>query len=405
MRIGIRSVLASGNISIALLLGVAPVALVIPGSDRAFSQPTTGAAAQAPLYTVINLDPAGSAVYYDSGAMATSGGQQVGDGELYPGHHHHALLWRGSADSVVDLNPPFGKTYASFGQMYTSFAFAVCGGQQVGYGDDLVTLDRHALLWHGSAVSVVDLHPHGFAQSAAFGTNGEEQVGSGVTVGGNIGDGPFHALLWRGTAASVVDLHPRGFASSEALGISGEEQVGKGLVAGGQNPIGPFHALLWRGTAASVVDLHPRGFASSEASSASGEEQVGRGTVIGSALEGPYHALLWRGSAASVVDLHPRGFYTSESHGTNGEEQVGSGVPAGGENEHALLWRGSAPSVVDLHAFLPPNFIESWAFGIDAAGDIVGAASPPGFNAADAILWKRNIPKPRISREQNTMRC
>jgi hypothetical protein len=90
----------------------------------------------------------------------------------------------------------------------------------------------------------VDLHPAGFADSAANAVSGTSQVGWG--------DGQ-HALLWHGTAESVVDLHPAGFDISEARGVSEAGQVGYGLIGG----IGGMsHALLWNGTAASVVDLH-----------------------------------------------------------------------------------------------------------------------------------------------------
>ena len=67
---------------------------------------------------------------------------------------------------------------------------------------------------------------------------------------------------------------------------------------------------------------------------------------------------------------------------------------------------GSAASVVDLNAFLPPGFVYSNASGIDAAGDIVGSASTAGHSdPSHAILWKRNVPKPSTSRQQNTTRC
>jgi hypothetical protein len=52
----------------------------------------------------------------------------------------------------------------------------------------------------------------------AWATSGDQQVG----VGGG------HALLWRGTAASMVDLHPRGFVSSMATAVFGGQQVGMG---------------------------------------------------------------------------------------------------------------------------------------------------------------------------------
>src|SRR5207245_1932650 len=124
------------------------------------------------------------------------------------------------------------------------------GSQQVGSGFGSATgNDEHALLWAGTASTVVDLNPGGFDRSYGLGTSGSQQVGfgSGPATGGN-----DDALLWSGTASSVVDLHPSGFFESEGRGISGGQQVGVGYNA----TFSIVHALLWSGTASSVVDLH-----------------------------------------------------------------------------------------------------------------------------------------------------
>src|SRR5947209_759586 len=123
MRVGSPLLLAFGKTYRALLLGVMAIAMVTPGSDVAFSQTGTGAAAPAPVFTAIDLNPNG---FTGSWASGISGGEQVGDGS-------------GPAT----------------------------GGQ------------AHALLWRGSAASVVDLHPSGFDESHALGTSGREQVGNG----------------------------------------------------------------------------------------------------------------------------------------------------------------------------------------------------------------------------------
>ena len=66
--------------------------------------------------------------------------------------------------------------------------------------------------------------------------------------------GARHALLWHGTAASVIDLQPAvGFTHTDAVAVAGNLQVGSG---DGAATAGNQHALLWSGTAASVVDLH-----------------------------------------------------------------------------------------------------------------------------------------------------
>jgi hypothetical protein len=115
----------------------------------------------------------------------------------------------------------------------------------------------------------IDLGPAGFGDSQALGISGHEQVGVGFSDSGGT-----HALLWTGTAASVVDLHPSGFVNSLAEGVSHGRQVGVG-----SDQDGHAHALLWAGSAAGVVDLHPIGFSSSEATGIWSHQQVGFGDI------------------------------------------------------------------------------------------------------------------------------
>src|SRR5438876_294648 len=78
-----------------------------------------------------------------------------------------------------------------------------------------------------------DLNPSGpGAYSLGWGISGSQQAGEGA---GSETGGGFHALLWSGTASSVVDLNPSGFDGSAAYGISGSQQVGFGSSAGAFN--------------------------------------------------------------------------------------------------------------------------------------------------------------------------
>ncbi len=396
MLIGIRAGPAARKINTALLLAIGAIALVVPRGDMA-GQPSTKTAEQLPpMFTAIDLTPRGR--YSDAHASGISGEWQVGDAYVGFGTTH-ALLWRSSAASMVDLNP------AGFGE---SGATGICGNQQVGKGTS--PGKNHALLWRGSAASVEDLTPSGF-DAEARATSGDQQVGIGNTKA----MGQAHALLWRSSAASVVDLHPRGFVWSFANAVAGGQQVGMGGLPSTESRI--EHALLWRGSAATVVDLHPSGFDISHAWGVGGGQQVGLGVrPVPRELWAKYgssedRALLWRGTAASVVDLTPSGLGSSRTlvvypgiipsvaFATNGEEQVGR---AGGR---AVLWRGSAASIVDLHAFLPPGFGASQAMAIDANGNVVGYASNPPAPDSHAFLWKRNVPKPTTSQGQSMGRC
>lgn len=92
---------------------------------------------------------------------------------------------------------------------------------------------------------MVDLNPHGFDESYGYATNGEEQVGIGD---GSATRGEAHALLWHGTAASVVDLHaflPSGFVHSSALAIDAAGDI-VGSASHLTGPSGDSHAILWR---------------------------------------------------------------------------------------------------------------------------------------------------------------
>jgi hypothetical protein len=146
------------------------------------------------------------------------------------------LLWSGSAESCIDLNPS-GVDW--------SWAYGISGTQQVGAGfvfDSVAGFNNHALLWSGTAESCVDLNPSGFTISYAYGTNGTQQVGFGSgTATGN----ETHALLWSGSTDSLIDLHdflPAGFANSRANGIDGYGNI----VGYAYDSSGYSHAILWQ---------------------------------------------------------------------------------------------------------------------------------------------------------------
>jgi hypothetical protein len=302
-------------------------------------------------------------------AEGVSGGTQVGLGQFTTGgSRSNALLWQGTAQSAVNLHPEGFQSSAAFGVHETS---------QVGYGS--TGSFNEALLWQGSALSVVSLHPLGYRSSEAWGVFQDTQVGIGDTHAPN---STSHALLWRGTADSVVDLHPDAFADTRAYAVHGDAQVGDGSFV---DISGAFHrhALLWRGTAESVVDLSPD--YNARALGAWENYQVGSGRG---------HALLWNGTPESVVDLNPPTFIESFAYDIAGEWQAGYGS-APGIFAHALAWRGSAESAVDLHPFLSGlgyEFTESYAFGVDINGDVVGYARVDS-NFGYAVKWSL-IPEP-----------
>ncbi len=326
-------------------------------------------------------------------------GQAVGDQSGTTGGFFHALLW--NATGVTDLNP------TNLSGFNNSLAYASNGIQQVGYGYGIGTQNiSNALLWTGTANSAVDLNPNklGVSGSVAYGTNGTQQVGYGNGSGTGHND---HAVLWTGTAASAVDLNPTnlsGITNSYAWSTDGTQQVGWGNSGG----VTADHALLWTGTAASAVDLNPiniNGVVESQALGISGNQEVGVGIGNDTAMGIPKHALLWTGSAGSVVDLSPANAFDSAALATNGSQQVGYADDGVMTFAHAMLWSGTATSGVDLQALLPStiDWISSSADFIDASGNIYGIATEevnvttfpptPGTQYTIAVEWSP-VPEP-----------
>ena len=322
-------------------------------------------------YTVTDLTPAGYTSNFGNGIAS---GMQVGSGAPTASVISHALLWSGTAGSVVDLHP----------SSYTggSVANGLSGGTQVGYGAISLGGATHALKWTGTAASFVDLNGS-FSMSGAHGVSGSAIVGFGT-----VSSGDNHAVLWAaGTVGSVVDLNPTGSPGSIAYGVDGSHQVGVQLLSTGS----PNHALLWSGTAGSVVDLNPTGYGTSIAWGVSGSVQVGQAIPTGAVFS---HALMWSGTAASFVDLNPTGFDGTVARGIAGGEEVGWGMSdAAFGATHALVWGGSADSAIDLNSFLPFKSTLSHARGIDAAGNIIGDAIDPDDGTMHVVMWSP-VPEP-----------
>ncbi|MBN2212549.1 MAG: hypothetical protein JW709_14220 [Sedimentisphaerales bacterium] len=332
------------------------IAIMLAGSVWTWGEPGT--------YEVVILH---DETYAQSVAYDVSGPHQAGS--AIPGDltSQHILVWNASPQSAVDVTPVLYEDVTVGG---------INDDMLVGYGSPINNSNYHALAWRSGGL-VIDLHGNGLDSSAAYGIWQDRQVGVGY---GSATGNQEHALLWFSTPDSRVDLHPVGFSYSIAYGVCGDVQVGSGTGSDYQS-----HALLWRGTAASVVDLHPAGYSSSWARGADSDNQVGYGMYTASG--GAFHALLWQGTAESVVDLHPAEFFFSQAMDTAGDVQVGYGVGANtGWRNHALAWNGTADSAIDLHGLLGDDYEQSYAYGVNSDGVIVGAAYTEGQSVA--VLWR-----------------
>ncbi len=182
---------------------------------------------------VVLLNPPG---YAFSQAMAVARGEEVGYVADSSGRKM-AAIWHGSAASFRSLNP---KGFVS------SCVSATDGKHQVGYGE-LPGGAKHALVWSGTAVSAVDLNPADSVLTEAVGVCESQVVGFGK-VGGVM----RHALLWRIDGHGYVDLNPKQYATSAAYGTNGVEQVGLAFrTMNGSLP----RAIVWCGSANSAINL------------------------------------------------------------------------------------------------------------------------------------------------------
>jgi hypothetical protein len=264
------------------------------------------------------------------------------------------------------------------------------GLQHVGGVAAMGDYPGHAWLWTDTGASI-DLNPPGFSVSEALGVGGGLQVGH-VYSGSYCSQCGLvmqrHAVMWTGSADSAVFLHTKFSSDTMATGTDEVQQVGQGAVGIG------YHALLWNGPGSTVIDLHPgTAYKVSMASAVDDGQQVG--SISGTPTSDVPHAALWTSTAASCLDLNPAGYVQSSACSVRDGVEVGSGAPSAAPlTRRALAWQGSAASVTDLHALLPAEF-QSWnssAEDIDAQGNIVGSVELGGERRP--ALWLRTDPLP-----------
>lgn len=234
-----------------------------------------------------SLQPSWAAHSYMKGARH---GEQVGWSRAlnpFGALVDKATLWRGSANSSVNLHPA---------QYSRSRANSCFGGQQVGLVERS-GWGTTACIWSGTADSIV-LIGTGVYDSEALGAANGEQVGTDSR------EGSPHAALWHGTAASFVDLHPAGMWYSSAMSTGGGQQVGYTRLDWATST----SAAIWSGSVESYIDLGallPPEFIESSGRAVSQVNGltyvVGTGRTIGS--DPHYEALLWIGPAPDPVTI------------------------------------------------------------------------------------------------------
>lgn len=221
-------------------------------------------------------------------ATATDGVQIVGtanesDPETGVGDVH-ALVWNLSTGETVDL----GRDHTLFG---------VGGGVQVGITQG--SNGSTAALWRGTANSYVDLHLPGLDDSFACGTNGAIQVGYvGLDVRVRNEARPrfirfYSAGYWSGTAGSFNYLSSP-YRHSFALGIKGGTIIGYGNTTDAIGTPRDSHAVAWVGTEHTFVDLHSMLPTDMRTSRATGVDEQGNIVGYGVTTAGVVRSYVWR---------------------------------------------------------------------------------------------------------------
>jgi hypothetical protein len=147
--------------------------------------------------SAVDINPPGFDI---TRAFAISGNMIGGWGRgPATGGVEHPLLWDATTGSYTDL-------YPSTGPYFNILISGVSADRQIGGGTVANPFDpqRHALLWNGTAESAVILNPPGYSSCEGLGLAGNNQVGY---CRGNSPDLISQAWLWHGSADTAIDLN------------------------------------------------------------------------------------------------------------------------------------------------------------------------------------------------------
>jgi hypothetical protein len=208
-------------------------------------------------------------------------GVQVGMGTPTGSGQNHPFLYHGNG-GAVDLIAP-GCTY---GEAYCISGNNIGGIVEPNAGD----LPEAAYWSSHSAASFVNLHPAGFQSSQVLGISADQQGGWGETNITDV-DNSFvaHALIWTGSAASVVDVNPSDSQGSIIYAVRNGKQAG--FYSDNSDP-DRHKACVWSGTAASMVDIDHLIPASHDYSTAYAIDEQGR--IYGSYIhDGEFWTAVW----------------------------------------------------------------------------------------------------------------
>jgi hypothetical protein len=185
-----------------------------------------------------------------SSASGCDGNVQVGTDSDNNGTAH-AVMWAGTAKSEFDLNAgPYLSTSATSVKGNTQLGIGSINVKRLIGNDEVARTSFHAILWHGTPNSILDLHPADPNCTDSFATAGTPTLQYGYCVEPspvtNINE--FHAYAWSSTAGSAVDLHqyvPAQYATSQATYLDPATGVITGYAIPSRNSSGPGILVQW----------------------------------------------------------------------------------------------------------------------------------------------------------------
>jgi hypothetical protein len=212
---------------------------------------------------------------------AVDAGFQVGVATPSGSLENHPYLFQGNGGAVDLIAGGF-----TFGEAHCISGNNIGGLVEPNSGE----LPQAAYWSSHSASSFVNLQPAGYLSSAVLGISADQQGGWGLTsVTDANNDQVMHALIWTGSAASVVDINPSDTQGSVIYAVRNGKQAG----FYSDNSAPEIHkACVWSSTAASMVDIDHLIPASHTYSTAYAIDEQGR--VYGSYIHnGQFWTAVW----------------------------------------------------------------------------------------------------------------
>lgn len=267
---------------------------------------------------------------------------------------------------VLSLLALFAAT--AFAQTYTvtdlgtlggssTVAHALNGAGQVTGASNLNSSTSHAFLYSGGQIS--DIGSLGGSSAVGLGIN---SLGQAVGYS-TLADGSYRGFLYNnGTMSALPTLsgnYGTAYGINDSGQIIGNSQTASGIPAG---------VLIQNGAVTDIGNL-----GGVDGTYANAINNLGQIVGLSYNRQGNFLAFLWQnGSMSSIGTL---GGQWSQAYGINDSGQItGTAYLKGNTGPHAFLFSGGKMTDLDHRG----TTVQSWGFGINSAGVIVGRMQVKG---------------------------